>query len=235
MDNDGILYVWLRIGDAGEYDQFDALHDVLGFLYHWNIGQELRWVRGGFQTELHAGWDYISLYWGDAAANLVRSLSEEEREEVENSILGSRRAKFRQHKEDNMRLFGDPRTPFAGIFEEVFPGLARGYTRERAIGRIWRDGKGVNIEIDIPGVKKEDVQLTVEDDEENRSLFISWKRIGAGDEDPVTEVYRRMYPVDGDADVERISAKLLDGVLAIVIPHKDEEVQKPIRREIALD
>jgi hypothetical protein len=93
------LYLWLRCGDGGEYENFGqdeiALVDAL---YELNFDPaDIRWINCprnpvayakkykltylppvGFNTELHQGNNYISLYWGDKEGNLLQPLTKKE-------------------------------------------------------------------------------------------------------------------------------------------------------------
>jgi hypothetical protein len=84
--------LWVRVGDAGDYepcgDDLDALIDYLNEL---GIGQVDHWIDAGpgigFATPNYHGHDFISLFWGDADANLVRRLNREERAIVESGLV----------------------------------------------------------------------------------------------------------------------------------------------------
>lgn len=80
-------FLWLRIGDGGEYekfgDDFDALADAL---YEGSVpadGFAWRADGTGFETPNYPGQNYVSLFWGDEQGNLVEPLSIDERRDVE--------------------------------------------------------------------------------------------------------------------------------------------------------
>jgi hypothetical protein len=80
--------LWVRVGDAGEYEPFgDDLDAVLDWLNELRAGEVTGWVLGGIgvglETVNYWGYDFVSLFWGDADANLVRELDSEERAAVE--------------------------------------------------------------------------------------------------------------------------------------------------------
>ena len=88
------------------------------------------------------------------------------------------------------------------------------------------DEKAYYIEVDLPGVKKEDIDVTTEDN----VLTISGER-KVREEVKEEEYYKvesrygkfsRSFTLPEDADVEKIEAHAEDGVLEVVIPKKAE-------------
>lgn len=83
--------LWIRVGDAGEYEPFDGVEEALEYLNELNVGEVSGWVDGryavGFETPNYHGIDCISCFWGDADANLTRPLSGEERTLMEANLL----------------------------------------------------------------------------------------------------------------------------------------------------
>jgi len=79
--------VWVRVGDAGEYESFDSLEEAIDYLNELNVGQVIGWVDAGMgvgiETVNYWGRDFISLFWGDDGANLTDHLDADERLEVE--------------------------------------------------------------------------------------------------------------------------------------------------------
>ena len=103
-------------------------------------------------------------------------------------------------------------------------------TRKISVGLVENE-KDYHLKADLPGVKKEDLKVEIQDD---RVLTISaereeskqFSRKGADEKDEtatsnehVTITYFRsvMLPDDADANPERINAELIDGVLSIEI------------------
>jgi len=89
------------------------------------------------------------------------------------------------------------------------------------------------LEIDLPGVKKEDINIEVKDN----LLIISGERKFKKEEsdkgykrvESFFGRFERRFTLPADADVEHIEAKMEDGVLKIVIPKiKEPENTKKI-------
>jgi len=79
--------LWVRVGDSGEYENYgDDLAALIDYLNDLSAGEVTGWVDGGMgigvETVNYHGYDFISLYWGDADANPIRHLNEEERQVV---------------------------------------------------------------------------------------------------------------------------------------------------------
>ena len=80
--------LWLRVGDAGEYESFgDDLDALLDHLNELGVGTVTGWIDAGpgvgFETPNYHGYDFISLFWGDAHADLTHPLRAAERAVVE--------------------------------------------------------------------------------------------------------------------------------------------------------
>ncbi|WP_294955028.1 Hsp20/alpha crystallin family protein [Sulfurovum sp.] len=92
------------------------------------------------------------------------------------------------------------------------------------------------VEIDLPGIKKEDIEITTEDN----VLTISGER-KMKDEVKEEDYYKvesaygkfsRSFTLPEKVDVENIHAESKDGVLEVVIPKLKEEEKKPKKIEI---
>lgn len=71
------MQLWLRLGDAGDYEAWDDIEQVAGILQECSV-TDLTTVAGGIEACGFEGDNYISLYWGDAEAELIRELTEAE-------------------------------------------------------------------------------------------------------------------------------------------------------------
>ena len=94
------------------------------------------------------------------------------------------------------------------------------------------DDKGYYLEIDLPGVKKENIDISINDG----ILTISGERKFEKKEEKenYTRIesffgrFERSFKLPPDADVDNIEAKYEDGVLKIFIPKKQKSEGKKI-------
>ena len=94
------------------------------------------------------------------------------------------------------------------------------------------DDKGYYLEIDLPGVKKENIDISVNDG----VLTISGERKLEKKEEKENYVriesffgrFERSFKLPPDADLDNIEAKYEDGVLKIFIPKKKKPAGKKI-------
>ncbi len=94
------------------------------------------------------------------------------------------------------------------------------------------DEKGYHLEVDLPGVKKEDIEISVNEG----ILAISGERKleKKEEKDNYTRIesffgrFERAFKLPPDADLENIDAKYENGVLKIFIPRKAKPEGKKI-------
>jgi len=83
--------LWIRIGDAGDYNEVGDIYAAVDDLNAMEVGEVGCWIDGGpgigFDTPNYHGHDFVSLYWGDDRADLVRPLDDAERAAVEAGLL----------------------------------------------------------------------------------------------------------------------------------------------------
>ncbi len=100
-----------------------------------------------------------------------------------------------------------------------------------------REGEfAYHVELDLPGIKKEDIEITTEDN----NLTISGERklkeeVKEEDYYKVESLYgkfSRSFTLPEKIDVENIHAESSDGVLEVIIPKLKEEDTKPKKIEI---
>jgi HSP20 family protein len=108
---------------------------------------------------------------------------------------------------------------------------SRGYAAPPA--NIMAADSGYTIEIDMPGVKKEGLEITVE----NNELTITGRRQS---ELPQGELlycesaladYRRSFELGPDIDTEKISAEIAQGVVKLHLPKSEKA--KPRKIQVA--
>ena len=79
--------------------------------------------------------------------------------------------------------------------------------------------KGYFVQIDAPGVKKEDVKISIE----GQNLLVEAERKGR-----IAGVLRKRFSLPDDVSVDEIAAQMNDGVLEIALPKKEALKPKTI-------
>lgn len=130
-----------------------------------------------------------------------------------------------------LKLYGkDPLKVFEDVFNErVTPFFSSIVTPSFKVD-ISEDEKAVYVDADMPGMKKEDVKVAMEDD----VLCISAER--SHEEEEKKKNYHRIerswgslsrsFTVGDNVDVDHIQASYENGVLHIVLPKKEPEAKK---------
>ncbi|XP_047937668.1 18.1 kDa class I heat shock protein-like [Salvia hispanica] len=136
-----------------------------------------------------------------------------------------------------------PEDPFK-ILEQSPLAAARAAADENAVALAradWRETESEHqITLDIPGMKKEDIKIEVE---ENRVLRVSGER--RTEEEVKDERWHRVertagkfwrqFKMPANADMEKVSGRLEEGVLRITVPKLKEEEIKKEPKVIAID
>ncbi|KAK6159693.1 hypothetical protein DH2020_003074 [Rehmannia glutinosa] len=136
-----------------------------------------------------------------------------------------------------------PEDPFKILEHSPLASLSRGGGDDNvlALARAdWRETPSAHeISLDIPGMKKEDVKIEVED---NRVLRVSGER--KTEEEVKDERWHRVertvgkfwrqFRMPANADMEKVSARLEDGVLRIVVPKLGEQEIKKEPKVISI-
>ncbi len=98
------------------------------------------------------------------------------------------------------------------------------------------DEKGYYIEVDLPGVKKEDIHLDVKENiltiSGERKVKKEVKREDYYKLESSFGKFERSFTLPDDVDVDKIEAKTEDGVLNITLPKKVEEKQQAKKIEV---
>lgn len=78
--------VWVRVGDAGEYVDFDDIELAVDYLNDLSVGQVTGWRDAGFETPNYWSQDYISIYYGGYDADHWHDLDDSDKEYVESNL-----------------------------------------------------------------------------------------------------------------------------------------------------
>ena len=89
--------LWIRLGDASDYEAFDDLDGVADLFAEFSIKEVSRYGLYGVSASGFRGHNYISLYWGpdpgDGSAEASRELTGEELMEL-NRLLDARHTAY---------------------------------------------------------------------------------------------------------------------------------------------
>ncbi len=125
------------------------------------------------------------------------------------------------------------------LFDEFpyeWPALSRRFDEVIAPMDIFETDKGYEIEAEVPGMKKEDIEVNVTD----RVLTIKGEKVDERKEEKkgarILErsygVFERSFTLPEDADPDKIEAKYDNGVLKLLIPKRPESKSKKVKIEV---
>lgn len=106
----------------------------------------------------------------------------------------------------------------------------------------WKETPGAHVfEVDLPGMKKEEVEVKLEDgrvlhisgdrkrEEEEKKAADTWHRIERG----IGSFFRR-FRLPEPAKASDVKAAMEDGVLTVIVPKEEEEEKKPEVKRIEI-
>jgi len=109
---------------------------------------------------------------------------------------------------------------FNDIFYDFFNPIT---TKQQKNTNVEKNEKEFTLTISLPGFKKEEIQISTD----NSVLKINAKRtkkIGW-----LQEEYNQSYNLENNIDIEKITAKLEDGILNITLPLKEQPKPNTIK------
>ncbi|OZA29158.1 MAG: heat-shock protein Hsp20 [Hydrogenophilales bacterium 17-61-9] len=123
----------------------------------------------------------------------------------------------------NIDPFGDIDDLFKGFF--VRPALLEGLPQMQIKMDVKEDDNGYTVHADIPGVKKEDIQVNIEGNQVSISAETKAEKEEKKDEKVLrSERYvgkvARSFTLAHDIDEAKAQAKYSDGVLELMLPKK---------------
>lgn len=114
--------------------------------------------------------------------------------------------------------------------EQSFTGPFESFSNDNI--RFNENKEGSTVEIDLPGVKKENLKVTYNDDTD--VAFVEAKRTITTKTGTKEETYNRSFKINGhDFDVEKLKAEITDGVLRVNVPRLERKEQKVINVEVS--
>jgi HSP20 family protein len=121
-----------------------------------------------------------------------------------------------------------------GFFGPTFDGLSRGFIRCQPAVNVWDKGEELMVEMEVPGVKNEQIDVSVTGDE----LTIKAQRPDVSEEgvtyhrrERPTGDFTRVLSLPCAVDANRVEAELAEGVLTLRLPKA--EAAKPRKITVA--
>lgn len=123
--------------------------------------------------------------------------------------------------------------PVRSIFDEFFtPTMWDDFSTQGPLANVWEEEDTVHVEMAIPGVRKEDVNITITED----SVSISGLTKREEKEDSKRKYYyqsmessfEQTFNLPTKVDSDKSSAELKDGVLHLTLSKADEVKPKKI-------
>lgn len=103
------------------------------------------------------------------------------------------------------------------VYFPAFQSLFDEPTYARAQSHVEETKDAYLIELDAPGIKREDVKISIE----QRHLLIEGERKGK-----FSTKLKRIFSLPDDVELTKISAQMRDGVLELALPKKEQA--KPV-------
>lgn len=124
-------------------------------------------------------------------------------------------------------FFAEPFRAFEPLFR---PSVSSGFRRSSSSQVEWyEDDENYYSLIELPGVKREDLNIAVEEALFRLSYSVS-EAVPSGEESEAQRFEYVLRTPDG-IEVDRIEAKLEDGILRLTLPKTEEK--KPLRIEVS--
>ncbi len=111
-----------------------------------------------------------------------------------------------------------------GFFGPTFDGLSQGSVRGQPAVNLWDHGEELMVEMEIPGVRSEQIDVSVAGDE----LTVKVERPDISEEtvtyhrrERPTGSFTRVLSLPCAVDAKRVEADLVEGVLTLKLPKAD--------------
>jgi len=140
-----------------------------------------------------------------------------------------------ERREDFFKPFRELQREIDRVFDDFFRGSKQDTSFFPAVD-VYETPDSVVVEVEAPGMKKEDIKITIEDDvlrihgekklekeNKDKNYYIVERSYGT---------FERAFKLPEYVDTEKIKAKFENGVLKISLPKKEEEKKKVIDVQI---
>lgn len=92
---------------------------------------------------------------------------------------------------------------------------------------IINDDQKFQVAVDVPGVKMEDIHVSLEHD--NSVLSISGEREASGESYRFTSKFSQSFSLDPSIDIDKFAASMKDGVLIVSAPKDMKRLEQSVR------
>ena len=122
-----------------------------------------------------------------------------------------------------------PTNPIVNL-ERVFDNLFNTTPLFHSLDEIYRTGdqvrfsdtdNGLVVQVDLPGVKKEELELST--DSHSRDVFIKASRSVSTHDGAREQTYNRSFSIGREFDIDKIEFKYEDGMLEVTTPRRKKE------------
>jgi len=121
------------------------------------------------------------------------------------------------------------------LFEEFFPTVRREEEREYLWAPavdVYENDKAYVVEVDLPGLKKEDVKVTLQDNvltiQGERRLAREEKGVDYHRQERFYGKFLRSFTLPETVDADKVSAEFKDGVLRLTLPKREPSAGRVI-------
>jgi HSP20 family molecular chaperone IbpA len=111
--------------------------------------------------------------------------------------------------------------------------INRAFTRTSPRYEIIDTEEEVKISLDVPGVKAEDISVSLEED--GKVLSVTGRREKLGESGSYTSKFSQSFVLDATVDIDKFSANLKNGVLVVTAPKDLKRIEKNIRKIAVTD
>lgn len=142
-----------------------------------------------------------------------------------------------------IKTFKTPAIPNV-LFRETFDELEKFFNLENyknynsSISKtnFYEDENNYKLEVLIPGVKKENINILVEGQKLKVEIDVNNEKKSEDNNYILKEFkidsFKKIYPLPKNSDLEKISSKYVDGILYICVPKKEPKDNKKIKVHI---
>lgn len=121
------------------------------------------------------------------------------------------------------------------LFEEFFPTVRREEEREYLWAPavdVYENDKAYIVEVDLPGLKKEDVKVTLQNNvltiQGERRLTREGKGVDYHRQERFYGKFLRSFTLPETVDADKVSAEFKDGVLRLTLPKREPSAGRVI-------